>query len=133
MIAAHRPDRARVAAGISQDRLNLGNGAGKHELRGTGRDPAIVIPNHVFHLSLPRGPPDEQIPTLPTLGSSIGSVITRRLRRASAKSGASQAVIHFILSEHPFGRQWKLPGLCRSDAQAGGCSGGYGTLALNLK
>src|SRR5258705_11795026 len=57
MKAALRPDRTRVAAGISQDRLNLFDGARRHELRWRGGDAAIVIPNHVFHLTLPNEHP----------------------------------------------------------------------------
>src|SRR4051812_2577491 len=53
VIATHRPDRTRVPLGISQDRLNLRNGARRHELRGKGCDPTIVIPDHVSHLSYP--------------------------------------------------------------------------------
>src|SRR4051794_39911846 len=53
VIATHRPDRTRVPLGISQDRLNLRNGARRHELRGKGCDPTIVILDHVSHLSYP--------------------------------------------------------------------------------
>src|SRR5690348_5767612 len=53
MIAAYRPDRTRVAAFIFQDGLNISNGARIPDLSWKGCDSAIVIPNHVFHLSLP--------------------------------------------------------------------------------
>src|SRR5262245_23049586 len=54
MIAAHRPDRARIAVGISENRLDFGHRALRHELaRGSGTA-AIIILDHIWHLSPPR-------------------------------------------------------------------------------
>jgi hypothetical protein len=105
--------------------LNLGNGAGKHELRGIGSDPAIVIPNHVFHRLLPRGALTSRF-RLCRRWDEAGSVITSRLRRAGRESGASAnpGCNPFHTIRASIRPTVKIDGLSHS--------GGYG-LPLNLR
>jgi hypothetical protein len=51
MVAAHGPDRTWVSAGISQDRLNVGRGAGRHQLRRRACDPTIIVRDAVTHVA----------------------------------------------------------------------------------